>query len=110
MEKYYLTKYLKYKRKYINLSVQYGKGMNYSWHIINNSETREANAQEELELEEKYNKASAVKIIFNGITYCITNNGEYMNGNNIIKREEKITNISLTVAPSTVFLLPIFLS
>jgi tRNA nucleotidyltransferase/poly(A) polymerase len=93
MEKYYLTKYLKYKKKYLNLFVQYGKGINYSWHIINNSETREANAQEELELEEKYNKASATKIIFNDITYCIADNGDYINGNNILKREEKITNI-----------------
>jgi tRNA nucleotidyltransferase/poly(A) polymerase len=93
MQKNYLTKYLKYKRKYLNLSVQYGKGINYSWHIINGSNTREANPQEELELEGKYNKASATKIIFNGITYCITDNGDYINGDNILKREEKITNI-----------------
>jgi tRNA nucleotidyltransferase (CCA-adding enzyme) len=95
MEKYYLTKYLKYKKKYLNLSVQYGKGINYSWHIINGSETREANAQEELELEGQYNKASATKIIFNGITFSITDNGDYINGNNILKREIKITNIDV---------------
>ncbi len=93
MEKQYLNKYLKYKQKYLNSIMQFGRGKHYSWYIINGSEKREATQQEELELEQKYNKASETTINFNGINYVVSENGDYINEKNILKREEKLTNI-----------------
>ena len=93
MDNYYLTKYKKYKQKYLNLTIQYGKGKNYSWYIINSSEKREATQQEELELEQKYNRASETTINFNGVNFVVAQNGDYIYDKNILKREEKLTNI-----------------
>jgi tRNA nucleotidyltransferase/poly(A) polymerase len=89
----YLRKYKKYKQKYLNLTIQYGKGKNYSWYIISDTEKREATPQEEFELEQKYNKASETTINFNGVNFIVAENGDYIYEKNILKREEKLTNI-----------------
>jgi len=99
----YLHKYLKYKNKYLNLvklisntSPQYGRGDNYSWTLIDNTNIIEINKEDEIELERLYNNAGALELLFKDQIYNILPNGDYVNSNSnkILRREQKITNIN----------------
>ena len=86
----YKNKYLKYKNKYIELKYKnkYGGGDTYSWFIM-----KELNQEQELELDQQYNADSAEQITYEGIPYSLNpdGDGDYSNGNNLLRREQKIT-------------------
>ena len=94
----YKNKYLKYKNKYIELKNKnkYGGGDTYSWFIIDTTtptQSIELNQEQELELQQQYNTGSAEQIIYEGITYSLTDDGGYSNSdsNKLLRREQKIT-------------------
>jgi tRNA nucleotidyltransferase/poly(A) polymerase len=84
----YKSKYLKYKNKYIELKYKnkYGGGDTYSWFIM-----KELNQEQELELDQQYNADSAEQITYESIPYSLNPDGDYSNGNNLLRREQKIT-------------------
>jgi tRNA nucleotidyltransferase/poly(A) polymerase len=87
----YKSKYLKYKNKYIELKKQRGGGDNYSWFIKEEVEVVE---EEEELLENQYNNGCPVQISYEGNQYSLTHDGNYRNGNKILRREQKITIIT----------------
>lgn len=95
----YKSKYLKYKSKYIELKNKnkYGGGDVYSWFIIDTTtpSIEELNQEQELELEQQYNAGNAEQIIYEDIPYSLKpdgdGDGDYSNGNKLLRREQKIT-------------------